>query len=115
MHTEYEVRVLDIDTEKIILKLEALGAEKIAEFDYKRRVYNFHPAVDHKWIRLRTAIEEYIKNKNDNLVGSMESQGTTPRRLTDLIGSLCDLTSGSGDKGTPVVFIQGYFDNYTNV
>lgn len=64
---------------------------------------------------LRTAIEEYIKNKNDNLVGSMESQGTTPRRLTDLIGSLCDLTSGSGDKGTPVVFIQGYFDNYTNV
>ena len=54
MHTEYEVRVLDIDTEKIILKLEALGAEKIAEFDYKRRVYNFHPAVDHKWIRLRT-------------------------------------------------------------
>jgi len=64
---------------------------------------------------LRAAIEEYIKNKNDNLVGSMESQGTTPRRLTDLIGSLCDLTSGSGDKGTPVVFIQGYFDNYTNV
>ena len=64
---------------------------------------------------LRKAIEEYIKNKNSNLVGSMESQGTTPRRLTDLIGSLCDLTSGSGDKGTPVVFIQGYFDNYTNV
>jgi len=64
---------------------------------------------------LRKAIEDYIKNKNNNLVGSMESQGTTPRRLTDLIGSLCDLTSGSGDKGTPVVFIQGYFDNYTNV
>lgn len=63
---------------------------------------------------LRTAIEEYIKNKDSNLVGSMESQGTTPRRLTDLIGSLCDLTSGSGDKGTPVVFIQGYFNNYTN-
>ena len=62
---------------------------------------------------LRTAIKEYIKNKNSNLVGSMESQGTTPRRLTDLIGSLCDLTSGSGDKGTPVVYIQGYFDNYT--
>ena len=69
---------------------------------------------DLKGEELRTAIEEYIKNKNDNLVGSMESQGTTPRRLTDLIGSLCDLTSGSGDKGTPVVFIQGYFDNYTN-
>ena len=54
------------------------------------------------------------KNKNADLVGSMESQGTTPRRLTDLIGSLCDLTSGSGDKGTPVVYIQGYFDNYTS-
>ena len=48
------------------------------------------------------------------LVGNMVSQGTTPRRLTDLIGSLCDLTSGSGDKGTPIVYIQGYFDNYTN-
>ncbi len=64
---------------------------------------------------LKQAIKEYIKNKGSDLVGSMESQGTTPRRLTDLIGSLCDLTSGSGDKGTPVVFIQGYFDNYTNV
>ena len=63
---------------------------------------------------LRNAIEEYIKNKDSNLVGSMESQGTTPRKLTDLIGSLCDLTSGSGDKGTPVVYIQGYFNNYTN-
>lgn len=63
---------------------------------------------------LEEAISEYIKNKELNLVGSMESQGTTPRRLTDLIGSLCDLTSGSGDKGTPIVYIQGYFDNYTN-
>jgi len=63
---------------------------------------------------LRKAIEDYIRNKDADLVGSMESQGTTPRRLTDLIGSLCDLTSGSGDKGTPVVFIQGYFNNYTN-
>ena len=61
---------------------------------------------------LKNAINEYIKNKNDNLVGKMEAQGTTPRRLTDLIGSLCDLTSGSGDKGTPVVYVQGYFDNY---
>ncbi|MBO5035934.1 MAG: coenzyme F420-0:L-glutamate ligase [Clostridia bacterium] len=69
---------------------------------------------DLKGEALKNAISEYIKNKNDNLVGSMESQGTTPRRLTDLIGSLCDLTSGSGDKGTPIVFIQGYFDNYTN-
>ena len=63
---------------------------------------------------LKNAIKEHIKNKKDNLVGAMESQGTTPRRLTDLIGSLCDLTSGSGDKGTPVVYIQGYFDNYTS-
>ena len=63
---------------------------------------------------LKNAIKEHIKNKKENLVGAMESQGTTPRRLTDLIGSLCDLTSGSGDKGTPVVFIQGYFDNYTS-
>ena len=70
---------------------------------------------DLKGEELRTAIEEYIKNKGADLVGSMESQGTTPRKLTDLIGSLCDLTSGSGDKGTPVVFIQGYFNNYTNV
>ncbi len=62
---------------------------------------------------LKAAVSEYIKNKDDNLVGQMVSQGTTPRRLTDLIGSLCDLTSGSGDKGTPIVFIQGYFDNYT--
>lgn len=64
---------------------------------------------------LKEAIKEHIKNKKENLVGSMESQGTTPRRLTDLIGSLCDLTSGSGDKGTPVVYIQGYFDNYTSM
>lgn len=61
---------------------------------------------------LKEAISQYIRQKSDNLVGQMESQGTTPRRLTDLIGSLCDLTSGSGDKGTPIVFIQNYFDNY---
>ena len=64
---------------------------------------------------LKNAIEGAIRNKtNDSLVGQMASQGTTPRRLTDLIGSLCDLTSGSGDKGTPIVLVQGYFDNYTN-
>ncbi len=62
---------------------------------------------------LKSAVSERIREKGDNLVGSMASQGTTPRRLTDLIGSLCDLTSGSGDKGTPIVWIQGYFDNYT--
>ena len=55
----------------------------------------------------------FIKNKETDLVGAMESQGTTPRQLTDLIGSLADLTSGSGDKGTPFIYIQGYFDNYT--
>ena len=60
---------------------------------------------------LKEAIANSIKAKNSNLVGNMASQGTTPRQLTDLIGSLCDLTSGSGDKGTPVVFIKGYFDN----
>ncbi len=63
---------------------------------------------------LKTAISEKIAGKQGSLVGNMASQGTTPRQYTDLIGSLCDLTSGSGDKGTPVVFIQGYFDNYTN-
>ncbi|WP_024295075.1 coenzyme F420-0:L-glutamate ligase [Lacrimispora indolis] len=62
---------------------------------------------------LKAAISNYIQSKESNLVGSMVSQGTTPRRLTDLIGSLCDLTSGSGDKGTPIVLVQGYFDNYT--
>ena len=63
---------------------------------------------------LKAAIEGAIREKDGNLVGNMASQGTTPRRLTDLIGSLCDLTSGSGDKGTPIVLVQGYFDNYTN-
>ena len=62
---------------------------------------------------LKEAIKEKIVEKDENLVGNMASEGTTPRQLTDLIGSLCDLTSGSGDKGTPIVFIQGYFDNYT--
>lgn len=63
---------------------------------------------------LQEAIAAFIDNKEEDLVGAMESQGTTPRKLTDLIGSLSDLTSGSGDKGTPIVYIQGYFDNYTN-
>lgn len=63
---------------------------------------------------LKNAISESIRAKSGSLVGNMAAQGTTPRQLTDLIGSLCDLTSGSGDKGTPVVLVQGYFDNYTN-
>ena len=70
---------------------------------------------DLKGEALKKAIEKRIRAKgSESLVGNMASQGTTPRRLTDLIGSLCDLTSGSGDKGTPIVYIQGYFDNYTN-
>ena len=68
---------------------------------------------DLKGDELKEAIKNKIQEKDGDLVGQMASEGTTPRRLTDLIGSLCDLTSGSGDKGTPIVFIQGYFDNYT--
>ncbi|MBE6564946.1 MAG: F420-0--gamma-glutamyl ligase [Ruminococcaceae bacterium] len=69
---------------------------------------------DLKGEALQQAIEKSIREKSGSLVGNMAAQGTTPRQLTDLIGSLCDLTSGSGDKGTPVVLVQGYFDNYTN-
>ena len=69
---------------------------------------------DLKGEELAEAMRKAIKEKDQNLKGKIETQGTTPRRYTDLIGSLCDLTSGSGDKGTPVVFIQGYFDNYSN-
>ena len=68
---------------------------------------------DLKGEELKEAIKNKIQEKDGDLVGQMASEGTTPRRLTDLIGSLCDLTSGSGDKGTPIVYIQGYFDNYT--
>ena len=63
---------------------------------------------------LRQAVSQHIREKGSDLKGSMETQGTTPRRITDLIGSLCDLVSGSGDKGTPVVYIKGYFDNYAD-
>ena len=69
---------------------------------------------DLKGDALKQAISESIKTKSGSLVGNMASQGTTPRQLTDLIGSLCDLTSGSGDKGTPIILVQGYFDNYTD-
>ena len=68
---------------------------------------------DLKGEELKAAISDYIRNKDEDLGDAMVAQGTTPRRLTDLIGSLCDLTSGSGDKGTPIIYIQGYFDNYT--
>ena len=76
-----------------------------------------HEFYDYKNLKgeeLKDAIRNSIKSKQSNLVGAMASQGTTPRQLTDLIGSLCDLTSGSGDKGTPIILIKGYFDNYTN-
>ena len=76
----------------------------LADNDYK----------DLKGAELKEAISKAIKTKDANLKGTMATEGTTPRQLTDLIGSLCDLTSGSGDKGTPVVLVQGYFDNYTN-
>ncbi len=81
------------------LKLKYLADDKFADLNGEE---------------LREAIKGEIVKKDGNLVGKMVSEGTTPRRLTDLIGSLCDLTSGSGDKGTPIIFIQGYFDNYTN-
>ncbi|MCQ2795349.1 MAG: coenzyme F420-0:L-glutamate ligase [Bacilli bacterium] len=69
---------------------------------------------DLKGAELKKAISNSIKHKSSNLKGSMATQGTTPRQITDLLGSLCDLTSGSGDKGTPIILVQGYFDNYTN-
>ena len=68
---------------------------------------------DLKGAELKEAIRQKIKEKEANLVGQMVTEGTTPRQLTDLIGSLCDLTSGSGDKGTPVVLVQNYFVNYS--
>jgi len=64
--------------------------------------------------KLKEAIKDSIRHKDNDLKGNMVSEGTTPRQITDLLGSLCDLTSGSGDKGTPIILIQGYFDNYTN-
>ena len=91
-------------TDGLIGTPNELKLKYLADNDYK------HLSGD----ALRAAISDSIKKKQANLVGNMASQGTTPRQLTDLIGSLCDLTSGSGDKGTPVVLVQGYFDNYTD-
>ena len=91
-------------TDGLIGTPNELKLKYLADNDYK----------DLSGEELKKAISESIKSKGDNLVGNMASQGTTPRQLTDLIGSLCALTSGSGDKGTPVVLVQGYFDNYTN-
>ena len=81
-----------------------LKLKYLADNDYK------HLSGD----ELKNAIKDSIKKKDSDLKGKMVSEGTTPRQLTDLLGSLCDLTSGSGDKGTPIILIQGYFDNYTN-
>ena len=91
-------------TDGLIGTPNELKLKYLADNDYK------HLAGD----ELREAISKSIRQKDADLKGNMASQGTTPRQLTDLIGSLCDLTSGSGDKGTPVVLVQGYFDNYTN-
>ena len=91
-------------TDGLIGTPNELKLKYLADNDYK----------DLSGDELKAAISKSIKEKGNNLVGNMASQGTTPRQLTDLIGSLCDLTSGSGDKGTPVVLVQGYFDNYTN-
>ena len=91
-------------TEGLIGTPNELKLKYLADNDYKHL----------KGDELKEAISRSIKEKDGDLVGNMASQGTTPRQLTDLIGSLCDLTSGSGDKGTPLVHIQGYFDNYTS-
>lgn len=91
-------------TEGLIGTPNELKLKYLADNDFK----------DLKGAELKEAISKRIKEKNGSLVGNMVSQGTTPRQLTDLIGSLCDLTSGSGDKGTPVVLVQGYFDNFTD-
>lgn len=91
-------------TEGLIGTPNELKLKYLADNDYK----------DLTGEALKEAISKSIREKSGDLVGNMASQGTTPRQLTDLIGSLCDLTSGSGDKGTPVVLVQGYFDNYTN-
>lgn len=91
-------------TEGLIGTPNELKLKYLADNDYKEL----------KGEELKDAIKDAIKAKNGSLVGNMASEGTTPRQLTDLIGSLCDLTSGSGDKGTPVILVKGYFDNYTN-
>lgn len=90
-------------TEGLVGTPNELKLKYLADNDYK----------DLRGDELKEAIKQSIINKNTNLKGQMASEGTTPRQLTDLIGSLCDLTSGSGDKGTPVIYIKGYFDNYT--
>ena len=95
--------------------INSLG-DTISQQEAEIFLLNFvdYGVMDQKTARLiKAAISDSIRAKHGSLVGNMASQGTTPRRLTDLIGSLCDLTSGSGDKGTPIVLIQGYFDNYT--
>ncbi len=91
-------------TDGLIGTPNELKLKYLADNDYK----------DLSGEELKKAISDSIRAKEGNLVGNMASQGTTPRQLTDLIGSLCDLTSGSGDKGTPIVLVQGYFDNYAN-
>ena len=117
-------KMLEIKREEVVFALDAIvdpvslyepvysdGGDTICVMDQVRDSKN----TDESWleqIALKEAISRAIAEKDKDLKGSMVTQGTTPRRLTDLIGSLCDLTSGSGDKGTPVVLVQGYFTNY---
>ncbi len=82
--------------------------------EIKLKYFSENEFKDLRGEELNEAMKKAIKNKNSNLAGTMASQGTTPRHYTDLLGSLCDLTSGSGDKGTPVVLVQRYFDNYAD-
>ena len=87
---------------------------KVLSADYQPSLGVFTDIYDIYNIDFAPVILKNVYNKEKDLKGQMITQGTTPRRITDLIGSLCDLTSGSGDKGTPVVFVQGYFDNYSS-
>ena len=98
-----------------VLHIFCEGATEEAYFEaYKRKIHCVAVVIEHSHHGdPKGLVAEAIKAKDGSLVGKMEAEGTTPRQLTDLIGSLCDLTSGSGDKGTPVVLVQGYFDNFT--
>mgnify|MGYP002508880620 CR=1 FL=1 len=99
-----------IDRDKLLENSIALTKEQMRL--EKQKMYG-EEQLKNQGEELKEAMIKRIKEKDSNLVGRMETQGTTPRQLTDLIGSLCDLTSGSGDKGTPIILIQGYFDNFT--
>ena len=116
--TEETVKLFPINCDEVVNKIQGnitKGLEGTPN-EVKLKYLADNDFADLSGDELKEAISKYIvekDNKSDDLTGNMVSQGTTPRRLTDLIGSLADLTSGSGDKGTPIIYIQGYFDNYT--